>query len=486
MLERERNYFQTSGVKSIDAMERAAHALADAVSAAVPAGSAIHLACGAGGNGGDGLACARLLSGRYRCTVLLPEPPRSPDAVANLARLERVPVLSMQELPNLPVPAAWVDALFGTGLSRAPREPWAALIHRINADRNHGAKVFSADIPSGLDGATGQAYHPCVRADKTVTFQYVKSGMVLADGLDVCGEIAAADIGFPPSAFEPTGCALWEPSDLTMWVPPRRRNIHKGMCGHLLIVAGSFGMAGAAALCASAALRSGAGLVTVACVRSIVPILQNLVPQAMCVPLEERDGAIAPEARPVLEGALRGKNAVVIGCGLSRRADPGALEAVLDNGLPAVIDADALNLLSDQTGMMKRLGRHHVLTPHPGEAARLIPGLDVSDPLAAARRLNALGATVLLKGASSVIIGDGEPAVSASGCCGMARGGSGDILSGILGALLADTSSRTPAVSAVCASEIHGLAGERAQRKYGSRAMNSKDILEFLPEVFPE
>ena len=124
------------------------------------------------------------------------------------------------------------------------------------------------------------------------------------------------------------------------------------MCGHLLIVAGSFGMAGAAALCASAALRSGAGLVTVACVRSIVPILQNLVPQAMCIPLEERDGAIAPEARPVLEGALRGKNAVVIGCGLSRRADPGALEAVLDSGLPAVIDADALNLLSDQTGMM--------------------------------------------------------------------------------------------------------------------------------------
>lgn len=245
-------------------------------------------------------------------------------------------------------------------------------------------------------------------------------------------------------------------------------------------------MAGAAAMCASAALRSGAGLVTLACVRSIVPILQTMLPQAMCVPLEERDGVLAAEALPEVKRALMGKDAVVFGCGLSRRAAPEILEAVLTSGLPAVIDADGLNLLSEHPEWMKRLTRQHVLTPHPGEAARLIPGLDVSDPIAAARRLDELGATVLLKGAATVVVVDDTIAVSASGGCGMARGGSGDILSGILGALLAEQGvCRVPALDAIIASELHGLAGERAQAKYGPRAMNAKDILEFLPEVFP-
>jgi len=195
-----------------------------------------------------------------------------------------------------------------------------------------------------------------------------------------------------------------------------------------------------------------------------------------------------------VEEALKGKDAAAIGPGLTRRASRGVLRAVLRAEIPAVVDADALNLIAEERGLTYLLRDRHVLTPHPGEAARL-PAcppaqgegapVDLGDPIAAARALTALGATVLLKGAATVIAGPGETYVSASGCCGMARGGSGDILTGMLGALLADRSGRTPALDAALASELHGLAGERAQAKYGSRGMNARDIIEYLPEVLP-
>lgn len=485
MLECEREYFRTGGVPSIEMMERAAQALADEISASLPAGSAVCFVCGTGGNGGDGTACARLLHERYRCVILQPEPPKSPNAAENLRRAKAcgIPVL---QTPPADVPDAVVDALFGTGLNRCPEGAQAECIRWINECRGGGALVYAADIPSGLNGETGRAYDVCVRVDRTVTFQYEKTGLTLADGLDLCGKVTVADIGFPDAAFGPDDTFLVEPSDLRRFLPARRRNIHKGSCGHLLIVAGSFGMAGAATMCTKAALRSGAGLVTVACPRSVVPILQTLAPLAMCVPLEETDGAISEEALPALESALKGKDAAVIGCGLTRRVSPSIVEAVLSCGIPAVIDADAMNILSENRSLAAHLKPHHILTPHPGEAKRLIPELAADDPVSAAKQLTGLGATVLFKGAASVIASPGSPqvCVSASGGCGMARGGSGDILSGILGALLAEKTAFRPAETAACASELHGLAGELAQKKYGSRAMNAADILEFLPEAF--
>ena len=627
MQECERAFFRAGSVPSIDVMERAARALADAIAAELPVGRRIDFACGPGGNGGDGLACARMLNGQYRCRVFLTKPPTHPDTVENLrrAKLAGVTVVEMEraestgesacsgaagslscaqdlkaamakrgddecvakanaensisdnsaESPpsdakdaahfpsqcSAPVdsantsPDAWVDALFGTGLSRAPHGAAARLIERMNRDHAAGARVYAADIPSGLNGATGEACSPCVAADRTVTFHMLKSGLKLADGLDACGEITVADVGFPAAQF-PAEARWVEPRDAVL--PERPRNIHKGLCGHLLIVAGSFGMAGAAALCASAALRSGAGLVTIACARSIVPILQTIVPGAMCIPLTERDGAISAEAVETLRDALKGKSAMVVGCGLSRRAAPEIVETVLGSGLPAVVDADALNLMAEHPEMLRLLRSSHVLTPHPGEARRLFEAASacaatvhgkeneasapaqyegnalspqhnqgsvsvaasaqregaaptafpvstqcekgpqaepfdgstgavdalLGDPIAAARALHGLGATVLFKGAACVIAGESEVFVSSSGCCGMARGGSGDILAGIMGALLAERSERSPALSAALASELHGRAGELAMAKYGSRAMNARDILEFLPEAF--
>ncbi len=516
MRQGEADYFASSGVSSIEVMERAAKALADAISADLPAGSTVYFACGTGGNGGDGTACARLLRARYRCVIFQPRPPKSPDAVENLRRArvcgipvaensdwflpeeEALPLAAPQRHPDdlLPRPDAWVDALFGTGLSRAPGGAEAELIARINLHRAQGTRVYAADIPSGLNGETGEAYAPCVRADRTVTFQHIKLGMVDADGFDYCGALTVADVGFPEETFGEASVRLFEPADIGRTLPKRRRNLHKGQCGHLLIVAGSTGMAGAAAMCARAALRSGAGLVSIACPEGIVNILQSLAPQAMCVPLAEEGGAICAGALPALEDALKGKSAVAIGPGLTRRAAVCVLEAVLRSGLPAAIDADALNLLSEHRELLPLLCPHHVLTPHPGEAARLAAALPATsdDPpagknrtLASARRLAGLGATALCKGTTSMVCTPRQPfaLVSASGCCGMARGGSGDILTGILGALLADRICPSdPALAAACASEIHGLAGELAQEKYGSRAMNAADILEFLPEVF--
>ena len=194
----EEKWFRESGVPSIAVMERAAQALADAISGELPEGAAVYFACGTGGNGGDGTACARLLCGRYRCTIVQPRPPRHPDAVGNLARARACGIPVYEHAGDLPRPDAWVDALFGTGLSRAPSGAEAGLIERINADRAaSGVRVYSADIPSGLNGRTGQAFSPCVRADRTITFQYLKTGLALGDGLDVAGEAGVADVGFP-------------------------------------------------------------------------------------------------------------------------------------------------------------------------------------------------------------------------------------------------------------------------------------------------
>ena len=386
MREREEKFFSESGVKSIDIMENAAHALADAIRSEIPEGSAIYFACGTGGNGGDGTACARLLHEKYHCVIIQPKEPKTPDAIENLHRAKEcgIRIILEKEAASLSRPDAWVDALFGTGLSRAPADLESKLINLINFHHRCGTMVFSADIPSGLNGQTGRAYTPCVCADHTVTFQYIKTGLVLADGMDTCGRITIADVGFPESAFR-SSCeaSLLEVSDIENYLLPRRRNIHKGSCGHLLIVAGSFGMAGAAAMCAKAALRSGVGLLTIACVKSIVPMLQTLIPQAMCIPMDEDDGAISISALPKIESALKGRDAVVIGPGLTRCVPCEIIRAVLESGITTVIDADALNILSEKRDLISLLNENHVITPHPGEAARLIPGLDTSSPIAA-------------------------------------------------------------------------------------------------------
>ena len=270
------------------------------------------------------------------------------------------------------------------------------------------------------------------------------------------------------------------PDDLRAALRPRDPLAHKNDFGHLLIIAGSRGMAGAAILATAAALRSGVGLVTVACPESLTPILQIAQPCAMCLPLPERDGALCEEALPLLQAAFYGKSALAIGCGLSRHASAQIVRVVLESGLPSAVDADALNLIAQEPSLLRLLRDIHVITPHPGEAARLLKRAAKACP-EDAHALHALGPIALLKGSVSYICGRNEYA-SPSGTVGMAQGGSGDALTGILGALLAQ--GYAPETAAWMASEIHGLAGEAAARRLGTIAMTPEDTIAALSEVF--
>ena len=300
------------------------------------------------------------------------------------------------------------------------------------------------------------------------------------------------DIGIPEAFFPAGMAALMEPGDVTAALSKKPRNAHKGMNGRLLIVAGSVGMAGAAALCAQSALRSGVGLVTLACPTSLIPIVQTLAPCAMALPLPKRDGAIAPEAVKALTPALASADAVVCGCGLSRRAAPEVLRLILQSDVPALLDADGLNLIAEHADLKALLRPHHLITPHPGEAARLL-GRRLEDPLEDAPALRALGCAALLKGATTLIPTEDRVLLSASGGPGMAKGGSGDALSGLAGGLMAQCAAAgTPmtgdalALCAAVASEIHGRAGELAQARKGVRGMCAADLVEALPEALME
>lgn len=474
----EKAYFENSGVPSIDVMKRAAKALQDVILRHYPHAKRIYFACGPGGNGGDGYACASLMHTPDRIVRIFEAgQSKHADAVScrEFALRRGIPIGDDMDSE----PDVWVDCLYGTGLSRAPEGEAARLIERMNASP---AKVVAADIPSGLNGRTGVAYEPCVQADVTVTFQLTKYGHRLNDGLDKCGRLIVADVGFPETIFPPEMPMLFAPEDLRGLFDARPRNSYKNRFGHLLIVAGSVGMAGAAALCTKAALRSGVGLVTVACVEEIVPIIQALAPCAMCIPLPQQDGHIAESALPLLKKAFAGKTAIAIGPGLTRQVAPGIIQSVLESSLPTVIDADALNIIAENPGLKQYLGANHIITPHPGEAARLL-GRKLIEPMADGRDLARMSVTAVLKGASRVISGGNELAVSASGSCAMAKGGSGDVLTGILGAIVAEPSDRTHFANALCACEIHGLCGELAAQKYGVRAANAADLIEFLPEV---
>ena len=490
MRDMEQRYFAGTGTPSIDLMERAARALTVSLSKRYGLDKLIGFACGPGGNGGDGYACARMYAKiGGKCAVFPAAPPRTPDAVRNRARaLEMgVPEMTLEDLGASP--DIWVDALYGTGLSRAPEGVAARLIERMNADAANGVPLVAVDIPSGLNGATGTAFSPCVRADVTVTFQFAKTGHFLADGLDMCGEVETVDIDIPP-AFFPEGMAgLMTAADARAVLPEKPRNAHKGNNGHLLIVAGSVGMAGAAAMCALSALRSGAGLVTVACPASVLPVVQTLAPCAMALPLPEANGAISAGAAEVLSDALTGKSAAVCGCGLSLRAAPEAVRLMLTCGVPTLFDADALNLIARDDGLKGLLRPHHLITPHPGEAARLL-GRRATDPIPDALALSELGCQALLKGATSVIAVNGIPRLSASGCQGMAKGGSGDVLAGLAGSLMAQRAASGVAMTgaalaetAAAASELHGLAGELAQAKLGPMGMCAIDIVDALPRA---
>lgn len=461
MKQTEAEFMRRTGYPSLLLMEHAAQAVADELGRMT--GCAVFF-CGPGNNGGDGYAAARLFAqagGRAEAWALGEPQALQGDARTNaeLCAALGIPVRRWSEGMALPQGCgAVVDAMFGTGLSRPLGGMYAAAARFINAC---GLPVLAVDMPSGTAELS-------VRADVTVTFHRMKLQHALFPGRENSGRVVVADIGIPQ---EGEGASILEDGDVPVLLPPRAAGAHKGTCGHVLLIAGSRGMAGAASLCANAAMRAGAGLCTLLAEEATIPALQQLAPCAMCLARTETP----------LEDALHGKAAVAVGPGLGRgETVSGILSALCaEKSIPAVWDADALNWLSEHP---QTLGEKAVITPHPGEAARLL-GCAVrevtDDPLAAADALaEKYGCTALLKGATTVIAGGGKRALNLSGTPALATGGSGDVLTGVITGLLAQ--GLAPFDAARLGAFLHGRAGERAAKKCGVRSTLAADVVAAL------
>lgn len=468
-------------------------------------GGVVLCVCGTGNNGGDGLAAMRMLACADPdfCGLcwLLPGT-LSADAMREWNRLtseagSQVSVRFLKPDENIHLPEkvdGIVDALFGTGLAR----PLDGLARRIcDAVNACSAPVVAVDIPSGLHGETGDVLGTAVKADYTVTFHRPKPGLYLKEGPDYAGTIITADIGLraPEAAAldDAEGMAVLEKKDLAWLLPARKKVSHKGSYGRVLLFAGSRGMAGAAAISALAALRTGAGLVTVACPEMIVDIVQVLCPCATCLPLS----ADAEEAWSMLETVLERVDAVGAGCGLGQSTWAAEMTAKLTAWLsehekPAVLDADALNLMA-KAGI-RALGNRTLITPHPAEAARLTGGpiaeILADAPKAAQKMEKVYGVSVVLKGTCSVLCAKEGMALNPFGTPAMAKGGSGDALTGIAAALLAGraagayTMNDLQLLQTACA--LHGLAGEMAAERFGERGMLATDLCECIGLVKAE
>lgn len=484
MRESEGKLFE-SGVPSISVMERAAMRLIENIVKKLgDTEKTCIFACGSGGNGGDGYAAARLFTKKGgRAIVVEVYPPKSPDAIRNadLAKKCVFAYVKPDALSSLPTPNAWADCIFGTGLTRDVDDITGTLIDRMGKDREKGALIVSCDLPSGLNSDTGKIMGACVNADMTVTFEWLKRGHLLKDGPDVSGEIIVEPIGVKETYLSSSAAGVIQKEDIQKALPRRKKSAHKNDFGHLLVVAGSYGMAGAGAMCAKAALCSGAGLVTIACVRSLVPIFQTLVPEAMCIALDEENGVISDAAYETVLSAIKGKTAIAAGPGIGQNASVRVLEAILKSSVPVVIDADAINIMALNPSLKALLNENHALTPHPGEAKRILEAWS-DDDVSNAMRLNNLGAHAILKGAVTVCIKDGKPVFAASGNSGMAKGGSGDVLTGIIGALISMGASVSDALW--MGSEIHKIAGDFAKEKYGEYSMLPTDTIRCIKDAY--
>jgi ADP-dependent NAD(P)H-hydrate dehydratase / NAD(P)H-hydrate epimerase len=499
-------------------MERAGAAVAEFCLAEYPAAQKIVVLAGKGNNGGDGLVAARLLAatGRHVEVVLLGHAPEiKGEAATALARLKReAPGVSVHELTQSSDALATIrsadlllDAVVGTGFQPPLRGLTAELRELVQHAR---AAVVAVDLPSGWEAdSTAQNAGDTYRANAVVTFTAPKPAHVF--GHLTSGPVVIADIGSPAAAVRSQGKLHWVGTAKQIAEAPREANANKGKYGHVLVIGGSYGTAGAPSMASLAALRTGAGLVTAAVPKSIVNLVGGIAPELMLAPLQERErqeaignreqgtegGIVTLAALGSLESVIREKRISVaaIGPGLSTRGDASAFarEFVSSTRLPIVVDADALNAFADMASLLSGVGRVLVLTPHPGEMARLL-GTSVKEIEAnrvqIARQFATEHAlTLVLKGWRTLIAHpDGTVAVNTSGNPAMAKGGSGDILTGIIAAMLAQYAATGEAQEVARAVEaavfLHGLAGDFAARAMDEHTVLATDTVQHLSDAF--
>lgn len=457
------------------------------------------IVAGKGNNGGDGFVVHRWVAHwGYDCTTVLLAPRKeiSGDAAVNLRILDRMQADVREMTDEEALDALFaeidrydliVDAVLGTGLTGEVRGISRRAIEEINAAER---PVVAIDIPSGLDAVLGLPLGVAVRADWTVTFALPKSGLLLDGGRNYVGELHVADIGIPQELVELVERRrVWMDDALCRkMLPCRPADGHKGTFGHVLVLAGSVGMTGAAALAGEGALRSGAGLVTLGIPASVNPILEVKVTEVMTRPLPEADGHLARAGMERIRRLLEPADVVAVGPGCGRSEDLREIVEMLlrECEKPLVIDADALNVLQPLLPILRRRLSLTVLTPHPGEMARLtgltLPAL-LADRVRAAEGFAAeYGVVLVLKGAPTItVLPDGTVYFNRTGNEGMGTGGSGDVLTGVISGLLA----QLPVAESVPAGVyIHGLAGDAVAAEGSPRSLVAGDLMPALAQAF--
>jgi ADP-dependent NAD(P)H-hydrate dehydratase / NAD(P)H-hydrate epimerase len=483
MREADRRAGEDHAIPSILLMERAGLASAEAALGAFSGTGAALVVVGAGNNGGDGMVVARhLAEAGWEVEVAAPggRPPETPDGAAMAAIASSLGIGVGPLDTTRPAGARLVvDALLGTGARGAPRGEAAGAVEWI---AGHDGPVLSLDVPSGVDAGSGRVEGAAVRARMTVTYHGDMVGLRVAPGCEHAGRVVVADIGIPGAvALPPTAWLVG--AGAVAAVPRKGAAGDKYAAGAVLVVAGSPGLTGAASLAARATLRAGGGLTVVAVPAAVQPAVAAHLLEVMCAPLPDRDGHLAPESVERVESEARRASALAIGPGLGRaECTTEALLQILDRvALPAVLDADGLWHLGDGPERLAGRPAPTVITPHAGEAARL---LGRSRDEVEAGRLDAArelarrsGAVALLKGPGTIVASPGgDVAVSAGGTPALATAGTGDVLTGTVAALLAK--GMDPFRAAAAAVAAHARAGELADRGDGTIA---SDVLEALP-----
>jgi NAD(P)H-hydrate epimerase len=484
------------GIEPLSLMERAGKAVAEEARnmLSLCAGKRVVIVAARGKNGGDGLVAARYLRNwDAEVEIFLLDDPAElhPDSRFNLEKLkengletksfDRETLQSVLRGADLVV-----DAIFGIGFRGTAGGVYGSAIELINAAER---PVLAVDIPSGVDGKMGWVEGPAVEADCTVTFALPKSGLFLYPGAGRVGKLVVRDIGIPPHLVEEVvSSRIWAiGEEVEELYPSRPPDVHKGDCGKVLVVAGSTGLTGAAALASRAVLRSGAGVATLGIPASLNPVMEVKLTEVMTLPLpEDPPGHLSAEALPYILDALERFDVLALGPGLGLAESTRKLvtDLLLEVDKPVVLDADGLNCLREDPSLLGRREGSLVITPHPGELARLL-GRSIAfiqrDRLSmAAEAARRFGCVVVLKGAHTIVAdAEGELGINTSGCPGMATAGSGDVLTGCIATFLAQ--GLKPFDAARCGVYLHGKAGELAAHMTGEEGMVAGDIISHLP-----
>jgi NAD(P)H-hydrate epimerase len=499
MAELDRRAEEEFGLPRALLMENAGRRTADVVHTYVaPAGRRCVVLAGKGSNGGDGLVAARHLVARgWRAEVLLLAredevrgEPRRNLSLAREAGVEVTPITSMALVgarEHLGGADVIVDALFGTGFKGKPMGLAAQMIAAANGA---AAPVVAVDLPSGMDADTGAVPGAVVHATATVTMGLPKVGLLIYPGAAHAGRIYVADIGYPAALLErfKSGAAVVTPQMARAALPARPADGHKGTFGHVLVCAGSVGFTGAPSLCALGALRAGAGLVSLAVGESIYPIVAGRAVEAMPHPLPDADGALSEHAWSRFAELAAEADVVAVGPGLG--TGPGIVALVQrllrDVRIPLVLDADALNVLAGKDEPLTRSKAQKILTPHPGEIGRLLGRSTEEvqrDRLGVAREAAArFGAVVVLKGARTVVATpEGAAMIVPAGNPGMATGGMGDVLTGVIAAYLGQKAP--PLVAAWLGAYLHAVAGDLVAERLGPAGLLAREVADAIPRA---